>query len=185
MRAVLLEVPESLLAERRRSGADRWDEMWEGVLHMPPQPSRWHQGFGASLLMTLGPIAKAAGLEAYYETALYRTEKDYRVPDLTFARPSPGAKRIESGAELVVEILSPDDESYEKLTFYADMSVHEVLVVDPETRAFELFTLRAKQYVLLSPDEKGIVRSQVLPVAFATVEGPRFRVATQDDSTEI
>src|SRR3954451_21332658 len=119
MRAVMLEIPESLLAERRSRGVDRWDEMWEGVLHLVPQPTSWHQGFGAGLILALGPRAKALGLGVYYETALYRTDEDYRVPDLAFVLPSQRAKRgIERGAELLVEILSPNDESYDKLPFY-------------------------------------------------------------------
>ena len=39
MRAVMLDVPESLLDERRRLGLDVFDEVWEGVLHMVPPPS--------------------------------------------------------------------------------------------------------------------------------------------------
>ena len=37
MRAVLLEVPEAMLDERRRLGHDGRDEMWDGVLHMVPR----------------------------------------------------------------------------------------------------------------------------------------------------
>jgi hypothetical protein len=43
MKAVMSEVPADILAWRKRTGADRWDEMWEGVLHMPPMPNREHQ----------------------------------------------------------------------------------------------------------------------------------------------
>lgn len=42
MRAVMLDVPQALLEERRARGADRWDEMWEGELHMVPLPSEQH-----------------------------------------------------------------------------------------------------------------------------------------------
>lgn len=42
MRAVMLEVPEYLLEERRRLGHDRWDEMWDGELHMLPPPHGDH-----------------------------------------------------------------------------------------------------------------------------------------------
>ncbi len=34
MKAVMASVPEHILEWRRRTGADQWDEMWEGVLHM-------------------------------------------------------------------------------------------------------------------------------------------------------
>lgn len=43
MRGVMLEVPEHILEERRISGADQWDEVWEGVLHMVPPPNVEHQ----------------------------------------------------------------------------------------------------------------------------------------------
>lgn len=43
MRAVMPEVSPAILAWRKRTGADRWDEMWEGVLHMAPLPNREHQ----------------------------------------------------------------------------------------------------------------------------------------------
>ena len=39
----MLDVPESLLDERRRLGLDVFDEVWEGVLHMVPPPSGEHQ----------------------------------------------------------------------------------------------------------------------------------------------
>ena len=43
MDAVLAMVPAALLEQRRRKGHDIFDEMWEGVLHMVPQPSSAHQ----------------------------------------------------------------------------------------------------------------------------------------------
>jgi hypothetical protein len=42
MKAVIPEVPEHILQERKRTGADRWDEMWEGVLHMAAAPNKRH-----------------------------------------------------------------------------------------------------------------------------------------------
>ena len=36
MKALMAEVPSDLVETRRRIGADRWDEIWDGVLHMPP-----------------------------------------------------------------------------------------------------------------------------------------------------
>jgi len=45
MRAVIPEVPPDILAWRKRTGADMWDEMWDGVLHMAPLPNREHQNF--------------------------------------------------------------------------------------------------------------------------------------------
>ena len=50
MRAVLVHVTQEQLADRRAKGLDRWDEMWEGVLHMTPAPSVEHQRILARLI---------------------------------------------------------------------------------------------------------------------------------------
>jgi Uma2 family endonuclease len=139
----MLEVPQALLEERRARGADRWDEMWEGELHMVPPPSVEHQRLGAELFLVLGPLAKARGLVPFYDaTGLYRpgADNDWRAPDSVFARSDVLSHRgIEGAASLVVEILSPGDESYAKLDWYASVGVGEVLVIDPHTRRVELF----------------------------------------------
>jgi Uma2 family endonuclease len=180
MRAVMLRAPETLLAQRRLIGADRWDEMWEGVLHMVPPPSSRHQRFGAELLSILRPIAQRSGLEATYETGVFRAsagESDYRVPDLVCAKPERFSERgVEHGAELVVEILSPDDESRGKLSFYASVGVREVWVIDPVTRSFEVYVLRGESHFLAVPDETGAVHSTVLPVSLATTDQTRLRL---------
>jgi hypothetical protein len=38
-----------MVSERRRTGADRWNEMRGGVLHIPPLTSRPHQDFCSAL----------------------------------------------------------------------------------------------------------------------------------------
>jgi len=121
----MVEVPESLLDERRRTGADGWDEVWDGVLHMAPAPTGIHQRFGWRLAVVLHPRAEAKGLVASYETALYRPDAgraDYRVPDQVFCQPAHATARgMQGRAELVVEIRSPGDETYDKPAFYAEV----------------------------------------------------------------
>ena len=53
MKAVMANVPQHILEWRRRTGADQWDEMWEGVLHMAPSPNRDHQDLELTLAMWL------------------------------------------------------------------------------------------------------------------------------------
>jgi hypothetical protein len=36
MQAVIVHIREEELAARRATGLDRWDEMWDGVLHITP-----------------------------------------------------------------------------------------------------------------------------------------------------
>jgi Uma2 family endonuclease len=153
--------------------------MWEGVLHMIPPPSSLHQRIGSDLLVALRPPADARGLVGLYESGLYRpgVDDDWRVPDLVFAREAHISGRgVEGSAELVVEILSPGDETYDKLGFYGDVGVREVLVVDPITRHVELFANRDGTMLLVQPDADGGLRATSLGVTFRTVEGPRLRV---------
>jgi hypothetical protein len=68
VRVLFLEPPQEvldLLDRRRRRGADRWDEMWDGVLHVAPMPSGVMQRFNTNLFATLGPLAEARGLRPY------------------------------------------------------------------------------------------------------------------------
>src|SRR5204862_563678 len=116
-----------------RAGTDLWDEVWNGVLHMVPAPSRWHQRFGLKLGVVLDPIAERHGLELSYETSVYRpnVDDDYRTPDLIAYEPTFGSKRgVEGVAELVIEILSPNDETYDKLPFYVEVGIRQILVVN-------------------------------------------------------
>jgi Uma2 family endonuclease len=124
------------LKERRRvSGLDRLDEVWEGVLHMVPAPNYGHARLGQQLAEILGPLARDASLEAAMgEFNLGDSEADFRVPDGGLHRP--GAKGVWlHTAALVVEIVSPGDETWQKLPFYAAHEVDEVLIVDPQACA--------------------------------------------------
>lgn len=189
MRVVMLEAPEELLAERRKKGLDRWDEVWEGILHMVPPPSGWHQRFVMKLATGLLPVFQAKGLEAAQDVGAYRPghgERDYRQPDLVIARPDQFTRRgIEGPCEVAVEVLSPDDESFEKLPFYAALGIREVWIVDPDTREIRIHALSGKQLLPLSADPSGSVRSSVLGVSFATIEGPKLRVSWQGGETLI
>jgi len=188
MKAVVVEVPEALVEERRRTGADRWDELWEGELHMVPLPSGLHQRLGGELFAVLLPLAKARGLAGAYEAGLYRpgTDLDYRVADHVYARAELATERgVDGPAEVVVELRSPGDETYDKLDFYADLGVGEVIVVHPAVRTVELFVLRGGRHVLVQADSDGRVRSGALGAAFATVAGPRLAVSWDGGSAEI
>jgi len=123
MNAVLIDPPAWFVERRKEMGGDRWDEVWEGVQHMAPQPTYDHQGIGSELVALLVPLVKERGWHVRYETSLYdpdRGESDYRVPDVMVVDPAHASERgVEGRAELVVEILSPGDESRAKLPFYA------------------------------------------------------------------
>jgi Uma2 family endonuclease len=67
------------------------------------------------------------------------------VPDGGLHRP-PVSGAWHATAALVVEIRSPDDESRQKLPFYAEHHVDEVLIVDPAEQTVMWLALRDGGY---------------------------------------
>lgn len=136
----------ALLERRRRWGADRHDEMWEGVLHMGPAPEYRHAEIAQQLAELLGPAARAAGLRpTMHEFNLGDSDRDYRVPDGGLHRPGASGTWLPTAA-LVVEILSPGDETMGKLPFYAAHHVDELLIVDPDKRSVQWLGLKDGSY---------------------------------------
>jgi Uma2 family endonuclease len=163
MRAVIPTVPPGLLAWRKQTGADRWDEMWEGVLHMAPSPNREHQDLEGAIEAYLRthwtPIR---GTHVYHNinvASVGAWPHDYRIPDLILLTSSRrGADRneyFEGAPDVVVEIRSPGDESYEKLEFYARIGVPEVWIIDRDSKICEIHLLSEGRYALQSPRADG------------------------------
>ncbi len=135
---------DELLYRRKQLGLDRADEMWEGVLHVNPTPHGRHGRVLQQLTEIFGPLAHAAGLIPMADFNL-GTKGNYRVPDSGMLRPGPDRLYYPTAA-LVVEILSPEDESWAKLPFYAAHDVDEVLIVDPKKREVHWLALQGDGY---------------------------------------
>ncbi|MDQ6807611.1 MAG: Uma2 family endonuclease, partial [Actinomycetota bacterium] len=117
------------------------DEVWQGVLHMNPAPHLRHAQLQAQLLELLGPLARHRDLTAVAEFNLGQSE-DYRVPDGGLVRPGHG-RLFNPTAALVLEVLSPGDETPQKLPFYAARQVAELLILDPDQRTIRWLSLGA------------------------------------------
>lgn len=153
----LLPEFEGFLELRRRRGLDVFDEVWDGTLHMNPGPSEAHADVQLQVALVLHPLTAARSLRAVGPTNLGQGDGDFRVPDL-MVRPTTAVRGVfAQDAVMVVEIVSPSDESYRKFDFYRRHQVQEVLVVDPQRRTVELFGYRGEQVVELT-------RSHVLHV---------------------
>jgi Uma2 family endonuclease len=121
---------EALIERRRRLGLDHRDEIWDGVYRMNPPPSHEHQVILQQLAELFGPLARDAGLEAIIQEFGLGTSDEFRVPDGGLHRP--GASGVwHPTAALVVEIVSPGDDTWKKLPFYAAHNVDELLIIDP------------------------------------------------------
>ena len=137
---------EALLERRRQAGVDRLDEVWQGVHHMVCGPSLEHARISTQLAELLSPLARAAGLiAAMSEFNIGEDENDFRVPDGGLHR-SGAAGIWHATAAMVVEIRSPDDETWQKLPFYAAHHVDEVLIVDPAQQTVTWLGLRGNGY---------------------------------------
>lgn len=135
----------ALLERRRRLGLDGRDEMWDGVLHVNPGPHGRHHRIQQQLAVLLGRPTLVAGLIPAMGDFNIGGEDDYRVPDGGLHRPGPD-EMFYSTAALAVEIVSPGDETWQKLPFYAAHGVDEVLIVDPLERRVHWLGLRGDGY---------------------------------------
>ena len=158
--------------------------MWEGVVHVVPPPQFRHQDLEGELHHVLAARASGRGLKAIAEVGVYRPgrDDDFRVPDLVVVHPRHVSVRgVEGRAELVVEIRSPHDETYTKLPFYAAVGCRQMLVVDRDTCALELFVLRDGD---LAAAPGPFVLSAV-GVTIATLPRPGLRLTWEGGATDI
>ncbi len=79
------------------------------------------------------------------EFNLGRGEHNFRVPDLGVHRELVDRDWVPTAA-MVVEVVSPDDESWLKFDHYAAHGVDEVLIADPRERTLDLFVLAGDHY---------------------------------------
>lgn len=135
---------EALIESRRSTGADRRDEIWEGDYHMNPAPRKRHAFLVGKLIVLLERFAGLHGLVASTDFNLGEP-MNFRIPDAGLHRDTSDAVYADT-APLVVEVLSPDDETLAKLPFYAARGVGEVVIVDPELRTVDWLLLRDGVY---------------------------------------
>ncbi len=174
-----------LLDERSQLGIDRWDEVWDGVLHMVPPPSFEHQCLATDLALVLRDLVPR-GLRVVVQAGVFESNKNYRVPDVIVADPAEAAKRgLDGRAELVVEVLSPGDESRNKFAFYASRGVREVWLFEPATRAIEVHSLRGDKYAHVRRGKDGVVKAPVFGLELSVVDGPKLRIRWADGSKDI
>jgi len=179
-----------LKAERKASGADRYDEVWEGVYMMTPMPNNEHQEMVLGLALALQEIIKGADLGRVFPGVNLSDRRgddwdhNYRVPDIAvFLR---GGRAEDCGthwcgaADFLVEITSPGDRTREKLPFYSRLGVLELLVVDRESWTLELYRWKDGQLQSVGKstgDAAEVLGSETIPLKFRLVAGaPRPQI---------
>ncbi|MCB9881777.1 MAG: Uma2 family endonuclease [Planctomycetes bacterium] len=184
-------IPPDLLAWRRQTGADQWDEVWDGVLHMVPSPNREHQDIEGQLEAWLRWIwTPRCGGRVYHQINVARPgtwPKDYRIPDLVLLLPDrfdrDRNEYFEGGPNVCVEIHSPGDESYDKFAFYGAVGVQEVWIIHRDTRLPEIHRAHAGAFERVQAQADGFVHSHVTNVELRGADGALLvRLPTDPDS---
>ena len=120
---------DALIARRQALGIDTFDEVWRG-------PTTWHQRL--TLLMdTSTTSSQRCSLRWLALSDWWERGHSISASPTTIGCPivaTTAACRRQLGAARPrpsVEVVSPDDETYEKFGFYAGHGVDELIVADP------------------------------------------------------
>lgn len=133
---------QELIQQRRDLGQDGHDEVWEGVYHVAPHAHAHHGIIQFEIAVILSPLVKRRGLVPSSEFNLGDGKSSYRVPDFGVHETAPDLLYVPT-ALMVGEILSLDDETYDKFDYYAEHGVTEIVVVDPAEKAIMAYGLQS------------------------------------------
>jgi Uma2 family endonuclease len=194
MEAVVLDPlwTDELIRRRREMGVDQHDEVWDGVYVMSPMANDEHQGLVSELtgVLLITVQWKSLGLVragVNISDQLDDWTHNYRCPDVAVFLNDTAAENRGTywlgGPDFGVEIVSPGDRSRRKLDFYASVSAREILIVDRDPWALELYRLNEGSMDLAGTAtvENGeTLTSEVVPLTFRLVAGadrPQIEVA--------
>jgi Uma2 family endonuclease len=175
------DLEKRLKAERKATGADRYDEVWEGVYRIMPLAGDEHQYIvtGLSTVFTvtiqwpgLGQVRSGVNVSDRSKNWKY----NYRIPDVAVFLKGTKARNCEThwvgGPDFAVEIASPGDDTREKLPFYGAVGTRELLLIDRDPWALELHRLHEGQLVRQGTSQEATgewLVSTVLPLRFRLV----------------
>lgn len=182
---------------RKRLGIDKWDEVWDGVLVVPPSPNNEHQRLVLELAVPFRAIVDWDGGDqvlpgANVSDRVKGWEHNYRCPDVVVRLASGIAKDCGThwcgGPDFLVEIISPGEDPQLKFDFYGKIKTRELLIVERDPWAVELYQLRRGKLRLAGRsdlDKPAVLASAVLPLTFQLRKGkPRPTILVAHTATE-
>jgi len=173
----------SLIQDRQSRGIDHHDEVWEGVYVMSPAPNNEHQDLvGGFIYLLRTAIDKDnLGMVLPGTNITDQTEdwtKNYRCPDVVFFSNDTQAINQDThwlgGPDLAIEIVSPGDQTREKIPFYEKVGTRELLIVDRAPWQLELFRLvenRLTSVGISRLPESGWLTSESVPLQLRLLPG--------------
>lgn len=186
----------SLLEQRRAAGADRHDEIWEGVYWMAPLPNNEHQGLVGKLAFALMTVVDDEGLGITFPGANITDQRgdrshNYRCPDIAVFLNDTAAENRDThwfgGPDFAVEIVSEGDRTFDKLDFYARTGTRELLIVDRYPWALQVYRLQNERLERVAEstfDNEATIASEIVPLSFqlcAGEAGRQFVIRQQND----
>lgn len=146
-------------------------ELWDGEIIMSPTPTPSHQTIVGKLFRLLDDFVTQHKLGTVFLSPLDVVLSQHRVvqPDLLFiskANSNIIQDRIRGVPNLVVEIISQTwkRDRVDKKALYEQFGIAEYWIVDPESRAIEVFALVKGVYQLHSKaTETTAAKSRLLP----------------------
>jgi Uma2 family endonuclease len=183
---------EELIADRRARGIDGFDEVWDGVYVMAPLANDEHQEIVAGFVALLVNVVKLTGLGEVRPGANISNlrsdwTRNFRVPDVLVFLKGTAAENRDShwvgGPDFAIEIVSPGDQSREKLAFYSEVGVRELLIIDRDPWQLELFRLEAgvlKSAAIATVENAVQIQSQIVPITMSLIpQQPRPGILVQ------
>jgi Uma2 family endonuclease len=180
---------EKVLADREGSPDRRYDEAWDGVTVIMPEPDNEHFDLSTFFVWVFRSLfdpvnGHRVGGPANVSDREVGWKENYRVPDCSLFLSGNPARDLRThwvgGPDLVLEIVSPDDRSRDKLEFYGEIGSKEVLILDRDPWQLELYQLRGGRMRLkakVTPGDGAKLTSDVVPLSFQLVGGlPRPKV---------
>jgi Uma2 family endonuclease len=174
-----------LIEQRRDAGIDLFDEIWEGVYVMTPAPNDEHQQLAMMLVHVLVDTVELTDI-GHVRPAINLSsdpndwEHNYRIPDAVVFLHGSNATCHDvcwsGNPDFVIEIVSPWDKTRDKIPFYEQIGVRELMIIDRDPWRLELSRLQDGALACvgsLTTEDSATVASQVLPLSFRLVEGEK------------
>ena len=183
-----------LIEKRKAIGADRYDEVWDGVYVMSPLANNEHQDFVTELAAVFRIAVDWKGLGKTLAGANVSDRRDgwkqnYRVPDvlvfLSDCQAIDCGTHWFGGPDLAIEVVSEGDQSLEKLDFYAKVNTGMVLVIDRNPMQLTLY--RKNESGMLQPqaisnrENPSMMSLGRIPVSIGLVAGTGDTIRMRSD----
>jgi Uma2 family endonuclease len=114
-------------------------------------------------------LLRGLGYVGYEKIMISLARNDYEPDICFFSKPKSDAFKSKQtrfpAPDFVVEILSPDSETRDRVTKFMDYAANGVLeywVIDPEVQTIEQFVLNGGQYDLRQKSDNGEIRSEAV-----------------------